>query len=121
MNYLVLAIILFAIYGSGQLSLQDWKKKNVCPKILFIPACYIVFFLFVIVGIIHVFPALINQNLFFIAIGIIGAIALKGSLTELAGKKICPRSSNGTPMCYYSLGLSVGLIILKTINLIMEL
>jgi len=116
MFYLIIAIILFAIYGSGQLSLHDWKKKNVCPKILNIPACYIVFALFVIGGLVHVLPAHLNQTVYFISIGIIAAIALKGTVTELTGTQICPRASNGTPMCYYSLALSGGLIILKTIS-----
>jgi len=117
MHYLIVAILLFAIYGSGQLSRHDWKKKNVCPKILGVPACYIVFGLFIVAGLTHVSTMYLNQYLFFIAIGMIAAIALKGTITELAGTQICPRTSNGTPMCYYSLALSVGLILFKAVNI----
>ena len=118
MFYFIIAILLFSIYGSGQLSLYDWKKKNVCPKILGIPACYIVFTLF---GIGLFFHSISISNydsiIYVIAIGFIFLIASIGTITELRGIEICPRTKKGTPMCYFSLALASILIILKFIQI----
>jgi len=38
---------------------------------------------------------------------------MSGTLTELSGMEICPRTSVGTPMCYISLGICLSLLFLK--------
>lgn len=43
MYWVTVAILIFAVSGSASLSKNDWKKKSVCPKLMGIPACYIVF------------------------------------------------------------------------------
>lgn len=40
-------------------------------------------------------------------------LALKGTVTELSGTVICPRTAGGTPMCYLSLGFCTLLLALK--------
>ena len=39
---LIIAILAFAIYGSFGLVMNEWEVGNICPKIVGIPACYIV-------------------------------------------------------------------------------
>ena len=115
--WITLALMLFVTYGAGSLSLNDWKNKNVCPKIAGIPACYIVFVCFVIASISHIINTSFTVQLFFISIGIPGLIALLGSITELTGRTICPKTASGIPMCYISLGFCVVLAITKFYSL----
>lgn len=115
--WITLVLILFVTYASGRLSLYDWKKKNICPKIAGIPACYIVFVCFLTASISHLINTAFSTQLFFIFIGIPGVIALIGSITELTGRTICPKTKSGIPMCYISLGFCVALAITKFYSL----
>lgn len=110
--YIIILVLLFVIYGSFSLSRVDYKKKNVCPKILGIPACYLVFISFVGALATQLLqPA--NANLFYGLMALPFLLALVGTLTELSGRKICPRTSGGTPMCMISLGFCTVLLALK--------
>ena len=114
--YIIIVVLSFVIYSSYRLSRKDYRKKNVCPKILSIPACYIVCLFFIAALLGHLFFEAAPYWYFgFLAVPFI--LALSGTLTELAGKVICPRTRGGTPMCYLSLGFCSLLIILKTITL----
>ena len=115
--WITLALVLYATYGSFNLSLNDWKIKNVCPKIAGIPACYIVFVSFFIASISHIINTTLTINVFFVFIGIPGIIALIGTITELSGTTICPKTKSGIPMCYISLGFCVVLLIVKFFSL----
>ena len=112
MHYMIIALLLFVIYGSFTLSLNNFRKKNVCPKVLGIPACYLVFSFFVGALFIHI----LNTNsstLYYLFIAVPFLLALTGTLTELSGKAICPRTPNGIPMCFISLGFCSALIAMK--------
>ena len=112
MYYIIIVILLFVIYGSFTLSLKDFRQKNVCPKIIGIPACYLVFILFVGALIVHVLDFEIPYLYYgFLAVPFL--LAFTGTLTELSGKVICPRTPNGTPMCFISLVFCTVLIVLK--------
>lgn len=111
---IIIAILLFSIYGSFNLSMVDFAKKDVCPKVFGIPACYIVcaFFILALAG--HAFKGYLGRDLWyygFVAVPFL--LALGGTLTELSGKVICPRTPGGTPMCFISLGICTTLLILK--------
>ncbi len=109
--YLIIAVLLFVIYGSFSLSRWDYKKKNVCPKILGIPACYLIFMFFLGALVVHAIQPASNLYYGFLAVPFL--LALAGTLTELSGKVICPRTPSGTPMCFISLGFCTLLIGLK--------
>ncbi|WP_020568263.1 hypothetical protein [Neolewinella persica] len=112
MHYVIAVILAFVIYGSFQLSLKDFRKKNICPKIIGIPACYLVLAFFAGALVLH----LIGPQLVYWYYGFIGVpfiLALMGTLTEVSGKVVCPRTSGGTPMCFISLGFCTTLIVLK--------
>jgi len=112
MYYAIILILLFVIYGSFRLSRKDYRKKNVCPKVVGIPACYLVFIFFVGAFAVHALGVQTPYAYFgFLAVPFF--LALKGTLTELSGTVICPRTHGGTPMCYLSLGFCTALIALK--------
>ncbi len=112
MYYIIIAILLFAIYGSFMLSRRDYRKKNICPKVLGVPACYWVFLFFVGALITQITGFQTPYGYYgFLAIPFL--LALKGTVTELSGTVICPRTAGGTPMCFLSLGLCTLLLTLK--------
>jgi len=113
MYWITSIALLVAIYGSLQLSRHDYKKKDICPKLMGIPACYIVFLFFLAGGVSHVINSAIATQAFYILIGVPAVIALIGSIAELSGRKICPRTKGGTPMCYISLGMCLFILITK--------
>ena len=110
--YIIIATLLFAIYGSFHLSKRDYRKKDICPKVLGIPACYIVFVFFVGGLVVHLLLSS-EATAYYALIGIPFLLALSGTVTELSGKVICPRTKGGTPMCYLSLGFCTFLLALK--------
>ena len=102
-------LLLFVSFTSLELSGDNWMGKKECPKILGIPACYIVSFCFVAAFACHILNTLVSNNIYFVFIGIPGVIALIGSITELTGKTICPKTESGKPMCFYSLAFCIAL------------
>ena len=112
--FAIIAILLFSIYGSFNLSMVDFQKKDVCPKVLGIPACYIVLLFFGLALSAHVFKGYLGKDIWyygFMAVPFL--LALGGTITELSGKEICPRTPGGIPMCFISLGICTTLLILK--------
>lgn len=117
MYWVTVVILAFAITGSGNLSRKDWKKKDICPKILGMPACYIVFAFFLAAGVAHYLNTPVSNQAYFGLVAVPALIALVGTVTELSGKVICPRTGSGTPMCYISLGLCLSLLLTKYLSL----
>jgi len=113
MYWLTWVILTIAIVGAATLSYTDWQHKNICPKIISIPACYIVFSMFFIAAVMHQINNKTSNFLYFAVIGIPLFFASKGTIIELAGTEICPRSDSGTPMCFISLGFCISLILTK--------
>ena len=112
--YLIILTLLFVSYGSFMLSRKDFRKKNVCPKVLGIPACYLVFIFFIGTLATHI----VRPDFYYGYYGMLAVpflLALTGTLTELSGKVICPRTSAGTPMCFLSLGFCTILMVLKVL------
>jgi len=115
--WITLVLILFVTYSSGNLSWADWHDKAECPKILTVPACYIVFFCFCMAAISHILNTPKMQITYFVFVGIPFFIALIGSITELAGVTVCPKTASGIPMCYISLGFCIALLVTKYLSL----
>jgi len=113
MYWVTWVILLFAVWGALNLSHTEWIEKDVCPKIIGIPACYIVLSIFFSAAVMHLINVKISNYLYFALLCIPLFLALKGSIIEITGTQICPRSGGGTPMCFYSLALCVSLMVSK--------
>jgi hypothetical protein len=109
----LLLLLLFAIYGAFSLLVIDFETKNIWPKILKIPACYIVFILFLLTFMSHVFQNYFGGLWHYAFLAIPFLLALSGTVSELSGKVVCPRSAGGIPMCYISFGICITLVVLK--------
>ena len=111
----ILAILIVGLVGSGKLVLEEFASGNGCPKILYIPMCVVIFICFLIPLVVHYKRK--KHFIYFIFTGIAAGIALIATTLQIMGKGECPKTSLGTPMCYYSLLLFSILIVLKYIGL----
>lgn len=111
LNVLLLIAFAIGIIGGGDLVLDEIKHRNVCPMLLGIPACYIIFTCFIIPFIVHILKK--YNFIYFLFTGIAASIAFIATIMELTGKGECPKTSSGIPMCYYSLLIFSTLIVLK--------
>ncbi len=112
--FVILMILLFSIYGSLTLSITDFNDKNVCPKFVGVPACYLVLISFVLVALVHLLKGTFKRALcYYVFLAFPLLLALSGTISELSGRVVCPRTPSGTPMCYISLGLCTALVLLK--------
>ncbi len=109
--WVIIILLILALYGAASLSLGEFKSQHTCPQLLGIPACYMVFGLFLI----GLFAHLIDFGTwsFYSPIGILAILALVGTVGEFSGKISCPRTSDGIPMCYISLVICVLLLLSK--------
>lgn len=112
--YLVAAFLLAGTVSGFNMSMDEIKQGDVCPKLLSIPACYLVFIFFSLSLIAHVLKW--RYALFFASLFIPFALALSGTVSELVGIEVCPRTSGGIPMCYISFVFCSIILILKYIH-----
>ena len=115
LKYVLHVILLFGIYGPGSLAYKQFSLGNICPKILGIPACYIILTCFVISFFIHLFGQ--YHKVYFAMTGLAWMIATFASVMQLMGIIECPKTSGGTPMCFISFVIFTTLIVLKAIEL----
>jgi len=113
LNWLLLLVFAIGIIGAGFLVFDEIKTKNVCPKLLGIPACYIILACFVIPFFANIVKG--KNYIYFLFTGIAFVIALVASIMQFTGLGECPKTDNGTPMCYYSLLLFTTLIFFKIV------
>lgn len=111
----ILCLLAYAAYGALELSLTDYRHKDVCPKLFGIPACYLVFLSFAMLFFLQIFR--IRKLYFYLVLAFPLLLALVASVMELAGIEVCPRNAGGTPMCYFSLLLCGLILILKMLQL----
>jgi len=115
--WLTTAVLLFAIYGAGNLSFNDYQGTISCPKIAGIPACYLVLLFFVLGAVTHFVKSNLSQKAFFFFIGTPGLLALFASIQELNVSHTCPQTDSGIPMCFISLGLCSAILLFKYLSL----
>ena len=111
LNSLLLVVFAIGILGAGDLVYSEFKLHNICPKLIGIPACYIILACFIIPLIVHLFKG--KNYIYFAFTGLAFIIALTASVMEITGLGECPKTAGGTPMCYYSLLLFSSLIDIK--------
>ena len=110
----VIVALLAAIGLAGVLpvSLAELSSGAACPHLGPIPACHVVAIAYsaVLLSVLH--PRLWHPSLFLSGWLPIFLLAAMGSVSELLGLDVCPKTaSGGIPKCFFSLGLAVALIL----------
>jgi hypothetical protein len=102
-------LVIFGLYGGINVSYLNWNNSGSCPYISIVPICYVV-----TIGYALALAGLIIslRPLFLTGWGIFAFIALVGTVFELGTGATCPRSDVGTPLCYFSLALSIAIMVL---------
>ena len=104
-------VLLIALFGTAAVTHISWKHatgQKRCPSIGPVPICYLVF-----AGYLAILLSVISHSLPLFLGGLIPvfAFAAAGTFGELILKKeVCPRTSGGTPQCYYSFAVSLVLV-----------
>ena len=117
LSFLIWIIALFGLNGTFSLVQEEFTKGNICPKLLGIPACYIILTCLVFLLISQSNLLKDKNRLFFIGAGVAATIAISGTVGQLMGWTECPKTDGGTPMCFLSLGLFSSLLILKWVEI----
>lgn len=115
LKYILYLVFLFGIYGAGTLVYKEFSYGNICPKIVNIPACYIIMACLVIPLIIHLTKG--SNSIYFMFTGFAWTIASYGSIMQFLKTVECPKTAEGIPMCYISFVMFSLLILLKVIEL----
>lgn len=107
---LILSVVgvIFSIY----LVITDIQTNGYCPKVTFIPACYLVMIAFVLIILSEFLRELPRDIIFYIGWLIGLPLAVWFSYNQLSGLENCPRLF-GVPMCFLSFGVFLILIFLK--------
>jgi len=111
LNSILILLFVLSILGASSLVYNEFVHHSICPKILNIPACYIIMGCFIIPLLGHLLKW--NNFIYFIGTGLAFSIALFGTITQLLETVQCPKTSTGIPMCFISLSIFTSLIILK--------
>ncbi len=111
LNILLYLLLFVGVFVSGGLSYNELLHEGTCPKIGFLPACYLVFLCFAIPLIAHFFKKW--NILFFTLTGIAFALAIFASIGQFLDKIQCPKTTVGLPKCYLSFVLLFAIIGVK--------
>ncbi len=114
--WLIWGILAIGVLGSWELVESEWGHGNICPKILGIPACYLIFSCFILAVISHSNLFRDRNWLYCIGVGTALSIATFGTVGQLIGYLECPKTDGGTPMCFLSFGIFASLLVLKLLG-----
>ena len=117
LNVLIWGTLIFGLISSIPLVNSEIKKGNICPKIMGLPACYIILSCLIIAALSHANLIRPNNTMYFIFVIIPLSIAIFGTIGNILGKVECPKTGNGIPMCYISFAMFSILLICKIIIL----
>ena len=113
---LINIILIFAFLGTWGLVQNEFTNGDICPKIMGVPACYIIMGIIITAFITNFMKSEQARMLFLLVVVTALSIAIFGSLGEIVGFSKCPRTSGGIPMCFISFGIFVSLLILKLVK-----
>ena len=108
----LIAMVLFGLWGAGQLSYKQYLSGEACPILGdTVPACYIAFGGYILiaagVAVSLLIPGAVGNYLFWAGTSVAGGLAAYASVMELIKGDVCPVGPYGIPMCYISLAFSI--------------
>jgi len=102
--FTTIALSGIALWAVIPISYNTYKGVNPCPNVSIVPACHIVTVGYLLMALSCLLK---KKTLFYIGWSPVFLLAAIGSISEVAGIDVCPKSASNTPMCYYSLGFSL--------------
>ena len=119
---LLIAMVLFGLWGAGRLSYAQSQSGEACPILGdTVPACYIAFGGYVLIGLGVAASLLLGESLgrypFWSGLVIAGGLAALASVLELVKGDVCPVAFGSVPMCYISLAFTAVIGVLYWLQL----
>ncbi len=97
---IIVSMSLLALISVLSISYETFTTDISCPRLGIVPACYIVSVGYFLILLSAIFNKII---VFYTGWFPVFLLALSGSIMEFSMGDICPKSSDGLPMCYFSL------------------
>jgi len=116
LNLLISVSALFGLTGVLPIVYETYTETSACPDFLGIPACYFVAIGYFWVLISIFFSSLMRKSLFLMGWGTVFVLATSGSIAEVFGKNMCPKTAIGIPKCYFSFLLTIVIFVLYCIQ-----
>tara|TARA_B100000809_G_C15105306_1_gene518493 strand:- start:19 stop:390 length:372 start_codon:yes stop_codon:yes gene_type:complete len=113
--FVIIVIFIVGIIGTLPLVYEDIMVGDVCPKLIGIPACYVILACFVIPFVAHVLK--LNSKIYFTGVLLALLIAIYGSIRQLLNLGNCPKTDQLIPMCFISFVFFLMLFILKLVQI----
>ena len=106
-------LLIFWILWSWALVLDEISNGPICPKLLWIPACYIILWAFISLLVLDL--SKVCSYVFYAVVAVPISIALYGTVFQIFWGIECPKTDSWIPMCFISLALFSSIALLKVI------
>ncbi len=115
-GWLLAGLAIFGVAGALPISYENFTGQSECPHLGSIPACYPVLAGYLMILVSALASGVKIAWLFWAGWAIVFGMAATGTVVELSGLETCPRRGGNVPACYYSLGISTVLLILRMLS-----
>ncbi len=107
----VVGLCTVALIGVAPIAFRQATGTAPCPALGLLPACYVVLLGYALIGASVFIRTGLRTPLFAAGWMPVFGLALMGSSMEVFGYEACPRSADNIPTCFFSLALTIGLIV----------
>lgn len=109
-RFSIYILFIIWIFGSWSLALDEFSEWHICPTLLNIPACYIIFLCFIVLLVLFIF----KKDIYFYTVAFFPiSVALYGTISQIFWNIECPKTESWIPMCFISLWLFGSLCLCK--------
>lgn len=112
LRVVLIGVCVYVLSGIVPISLVHFRTGNGCPMIGPVPACYVVSAAYSAMALAGIIWWRVASWVFSLGAIPVILLAVVGTLTELSGIPTCPRSAGGMPLCYASLAVGLGLLVM---------
>lgn len=113
----ILGLAMLGLSGVAPIAFQQFTSAGACPALGLIPACYMVLVGYALIGISVLVRAKWRSVVFAAGWIPLFGLALTGTILELSGQNVCPKSTHGIPACFLSLGLLFVILLVFALQL----
>ena len=107
----MVALCTVGLIGVAPIAFRQAAGTVPCPALGLVPACYVVLLGYALIGASVFIGVGLRTPLFAVGWVPVFSLALMGSSMEVLGYEACPRSADNIPTCFFSLALTIALIV----------
>ena len=108
---IIVGLCTIGLFGVAPIAFQQATCAAPCPALGPVPACYLVLLGYALIGASVFVGVRFRPSLFIVGWIPVFGLALTGSSLEILGSEACPRNADNIPTCFFSLALTIGLIV----------